>query len=1376
MEDGSHDPPRSPSGAGSTPGFWPAGDAAQLLDAKEFVIPVLGAGIGVGPGGLPSTWDISSHLASTFEPEGGHYSDTSDLNKVADETSATPIQLQESVAAFVDSHDPHPTAFTRALGHLPSKFIITLTYDRLLELSAEQERVGYESLLNDEDGLQEAVDRLTDPNPPQKLTILHLHGRIDWPEGIVLDGPSYQKLANRGNFDKLVFALVKLKTMCFIGTTLNEFHVRYHMRANRGRRTHVLLCKADEEQRFTEGPNGITHQRDGIIVCPYPDHPDLDGFAAKLAAVTRAPIPSTPVATPRTDTARTHALPFGYVPNVLYEPGHRVDDTDRLAAAILGRDYGPQSFGEADIAQGQRTLVLGAPGSGKSELLRRAGELLPAEEFPVLIRCADLDTDPGDALTVLERAAERGVGLRGDVVVNREALKRRRFHFFLDGLDEKPVSQQERLAELIVDLADAFPQHRFTVATRPVDAIKAFPRASEEEAIGWMSLDLAPDRAWQTRYLEAAGVSLDELEGRMPALRDLRGLLQLPFFLAKTVELEKNGQLRAFEDLWALVQALVAATLERELGIALPQGEVRAWLRNVALTLHLAGRTTLALQEIEQIDIPQEAGQIVGSAKDIADALILRFLLQESEGNYSFTHRIIGEALAAEALNELPPEGAILDAVAPVCDEEVRGVRQDWLVPLTFLLSRNSDWRAAVRERDPLAAARAVPASTSHDERRDAARLIWSTYCERKVWAWGYDSPDLLDDAEALGRLLRTEDMRDVVEEVRRGIDDESAQIQGNAVRVLSRVAPPGFVDDLRSILGDDGREAVVRRQAAIAARDIGARELLPLIIQRAAHPADTAEAQDASICAFDLAGEDGLIDTAMELAKHPESRPMAQSRLNGRIAPADMIRVIRASAEAESDPYGSERELFEEALAKLPTNPEAAVVTDAAYIAAKWECSIDILRRLAEANHLAALEGFIAAQQDDKDRAWALTLVVEHYSIDELEQAGAPDSLIERRRFQIAPTEEQLAAQREADEQFEAWRAERAERQAQRERDRAEHQPPSLEEALGRARTEVLDMNIAYNSQYFAREVKDLSQTAAEELAKRLDDWWPEKPFADTITRTGPTSWSQENFAAAWLWFGPPLDKELTPGQWAEIASCGVLFHDQIEWLRRKATEEAKQELARICAADDARPWHQALQATPGPLPGELINAVVAALETATDQVNGLEYIGERLYEAAGAEPIRSLSNVSEDFASALRPLLAKDGDEGAQLTLLRELREQLERGELARDRELGWLDAVDSQEALEDLFACVRLVWGRAEPTETSGWWPRDVLTPVMNAIRNIDGRKAVEGYDELLKDPQYRFMWGERDAVAHSLLRVDGLKAAAQAARELGLPLVG
>ncbi len=58
-------------------------------------------------------------------------------------------------------------------------------------------------------------------------------------------------------------------------------------------------------------------------------------------------------------------------------------------------------------------------------------------------------------------------------------------------------------------------------------------------------------------------------------------------------------------------------------------------------------------------------------------------------------------------------------------------------------------------------------------------------------------------------------------------------------------------------------------------------------------------------------------------------------------------------------------------------------------------------------------------------------------------------------------------------------------------------------------------------------------------------------------------------------------------------------------------------------------------------------------------------------------------------------------------------------------------------------------------------------------MAAIRNVGGRKAVEGYDRLLEDPKNAFLRGQRDAIAQTMLQGDGLEAAERAAREFGLP---
>lgn len=906
--------------AGDTPGFWPAGDAARFLDDRSFVIPVLGAGVSCGAG-LPGAPDFAAWIVTNVPSAGTGYTNAAHptLFTVAGEVSDA-HELRRGIATWVSGFELRPTALTKALVRVPSNFIITLNYDLLLEETARQAGIVCESLTSDEGGLKSALDLVSDLKhwPPERLVVLHLHGSVDSPEMIVLDPSSYQRLPNDGRFSDLVLFLMRQKAMLFIGTTLDELHLLSEMRKARRDTRHVLLCREDEKAGLTEGRASITESRDGIVIATFSTYADLDGFAAKLATVNPVSIPSTPVIA----GPRARGLAFGYVPTVLVE--HRVarlDESERLAAVFLGKASGPEPLGEIDVALGQRTLIVGAPGSGKSELLREVGSRVPEDESAVLIRCAEMQVEPGDASTILASWARRGMGLRGEVEVSSEAIAQRRFHFFFDGLDETRISEQDSLAKLIADVARAFPQHRFTVATRAVDAVEIFQIDDAEHATRgeWRMLELAPDRGWQQRYLREAAVSLEDLEAQMPALRDLSELLQLPFFLSQTVELYRAGGLREARDLWGLVQNFVTAALNREAGIKLPQSEARKWLRDVALAMHLAGRTSLGLEELTAVPLPTAVEKIIGSVEALTDSLIARLLmLKQGSHTYGFTHRIIGEALAAEALDGLHPTGVLLEAVAPQSDGQISGVRSDWLVPLAFLMGRNQAWRVAVAERDPLAAARSVPVSAPADERRAAALSIWETYLELRVWIWGFGTPDLLQDANALGRLLEAGDLDDLVEEARRSIDHESPQVQGNALRVLSRVNPDGFVDDVRRVLEDDRREPVVRRQAAIAARDIGARELLPVIIKRAANPTSDVEAQDFSLCAFDLAGEDDLVATAIQLAGSKYGRIFAESRLKEIASTSELVRFLRASAEAGPDSTSRETALLSETLTRI--------------------------------------------------------------------------------------------------------------------------------------------------------------------------------------------------------------------------------------------------------------------------------------------------------------------------------------------------------------------------------------------------------------------------------------------------------------------------
>ena len=452
----------------------------------------------------------------------------------------------------------------------------------------------------------------------------------------------------------------------------------------------------------------------------------------------------------------------------------------------------------------------------------------------------------------------------------------------------------------------------------------------------------------------------------------------------------------------------------------------------------------------------------------------------------------------------------------------------------------------------------------------------------------------------------------------------------------------------------------------------------------------------------------------------------------------------------------------------------DRATIRDAAFVAAMWDARSVELRDLIERNPEAALEGFVEAVETSKSRLYFLMMLVDLFSLETLEAGEAPESVLERKRLLLEQEQAPTAPIGPASAAANGWHDATLDAVAAG-TDAAPDRAPTLSELLGRDRDQ-WDEVIAHSAQLFASQVVSLSPEATEDLKSRLDDWWPEKPYVQTITRESPNSWRQENLAAGWLWFGPPLDKSLDAHQWAELASCGILFDDQTSWLRRHADSQSVMQLAETCNATDSRVWQQALAATPDPLPEALINAVVNNLRTAEEEHYEVRFIGQRLLAAAGTQPVRDLSEISPQFAASLRPLLAGAGDRDAQRTLIHALREQLQAHQRPNGSDLNWLEAATNEDLLDDLFTCVELLWGTPPAVpDTETWFTVDVSTPVTNAIRNIGGRGAVERYDALIaKQGGLQFLRDQREAVAQAMLQHDGLHAAEQAAQELGLPV--
>jgi len=59
------------------------------------------------------------------------------------------------------------------------------------------------------------------------------------------------------------------------------------------------------------------------------------------------------------------------------------------------------------------------------------------------------------------------------------------------------------------------------------------------------------------------------------------------------------------------------------------------------------------------------------------------------------------------------------------------------------------------------------------------------------------------------------------------------------------------------------------------------------------------------------------------------------------------------------------------------------------------------------------------------------------------------------------------------------------------------------------------------------------------------------------------------EFWAAAWLFYGPPLDATLTSHQWAEIATCRFIYSEQQEWLQRRYSPACAGAVLDICCRD---------------------------------------------------------------------------------------------------------------------------------------------------------------------------------------------------------------
>ena len=575
-------------------------------------------------------------------------------------------------------------------------------------------------------------------------------------------------------------------------------------------------------------------------------------------------------------------------------------------------------------------------------------------------------------------------------------------------------------------------------------------------------------------------------------------------------------------------------------------------------------------------------------------------------------------------------------------------------------------------------------------------------------------------------------------------------------------------------------------RQAAIAAADAGLTSLIEDVVAMLIARPDSLVQQDGVHSLLRLTPSERLLEVSLQLMKSDEA-DYVLTAVSDRMTPADVVLLAGAYVSEGND---LERTwVTDKVVAAMARIDIAAVTADVVAatveVALGWRVdSDDIVRRICQSDRHAALKrlGEIVATRNIG--WWNVIRVAQIFTSEELEGIALPQELVERvaaQEVQRTPAGQEASANATA----EAIRFARESRDA-----RAQRQTPAtLSELLERPESDraEVDREILNGIQRLARQVGDLTARQRDALIGRLEAWWPQKPFRDTITRVSVDQWTQEDPAAAWTWIGPLAEPTLTADRWAQLATCGVAMPDLQRWLlETESAEGAYAAIAFVAGEKDPRRWRHLLACCRDPLPNALLVACAESVDPEPDPadedsvVRRLTEVGQRLLANDRQDLAHHLAARVPAFDDALTPLLADAGDVRAQKRLLTELTERIDGAGRPAANELFWARAIRSPVLLPLLFG---LLWraypkGDALPVSTprviAGFEPHDVINPMVEAIAAVGGRAAVASYDEQIAQVRdMRWLAPQRERIALEVLTRDGQRFVEPAAARVGLP---
>jgi len=648
---------------------------------------------------------------------------------------------------------------------------------------------------------------LLDPPVPGTVHVVHLHGIFDRPETIVLPGTKMDELADDSVFETYVRSMLIPRRVLYLGFGFGatETHLRGivgWIAARVGDRLPQWLLLGERQIRDRRDDLELFEANEAVELVPYDD-------SAGHAAVEHVALGLAPRSYDR-DPGIEHRLTF--VQPVMLAAGGE-EDAENLDRRIASFDFGfqerEQPIDPVSLGERARTLIVAAQGMGKSKLMRWLPWLL---ERPCVSGTL-ADFRPGGAgappqSAILRLLRDPGSGER----VTVEAWGGDGLCVLLDELDELESELRADAVEAIVAAAEALPQHRFIVASRPVETLARLREAEFE------SVHILGSRRWAERYLKTRAVPRQLVEGAMLGGYGLGDLLMIPLFAELLADRLLDGRDAPVEPLELLAGSQREA-VEREARRArVATGPLIAWMRRLAVGLQLRELSSAPLAQL--VDLAPAAG----SAEEARERLVHASVLGDVAATAVFGRRTLQEALTADAIVASADPAAALRwcAVAEVLGRDRLRADLGFVSDLVFEHA-DRDARARLRQLDEPRWARTVLTRGTREDADEALTVLERRHAKRGTdFLPAVRSSELRPASEAAVAIARR---WPALIEARRErllaeLDGDASDARARALALLGALPAGDKTTDawLLPLLGDDDAR-IAARAAAVAGR-----------------------------------------------------------------------------------------------------------------------------------------------------------------------------------------------------------------------------------------------------------------------------------------------------------------------------------------------------------------------------------------------------------------------------------------------------------------------------------------------------------------------------------------------------------------------------